>query len=125
MRSRTVVRCALALGIAASLGACGGPKSYTGPGCLIYVYGLPDMKGYALPIREDSERLAEPWPHLAASAKVVYGTWRLYSEPEFAGAMGDYKAPADIVELAPDHHLGSLQCLEPAPETTPQYGWWW
>jgi hypothetical protein len=121
MRFKTVVQCAIALGLASLTGACYGPMSYNGPGCLIYIYGQPGPKGYGLPIRSDTEQLADPWPHLAASAKVVYGTWRLYSEPDFTGFMGDYKAPVDVYQLKPDHHLGSLQCVEPAPEPTPGY----
>jgi Beta/Gamma crystallin len=121
MRFKTVVQGAIALGLASLTGACGGPMSYNGPGCLIYIYAQPDMKGYGLSIRGDTEQLADPWPHLAASAKVVYGTWRLYSDPEFTGFMGDYKAPLDVRDLTPDHHLGSLQCVEPAPEPMQRY----
>jgi hypothetical protein len=116
MRYKTVMQYAIAVALASLCGACAGPKSYTGPGCLVYIYGQPAMQGYALPIRGDTEQLAAPWPHLAMSAKVVYGNWRFYSEPEFIGLMGDYRAPADIPLLGPDHHLGSLQCLEAAPE---------
>jgi hypothetical protein len=121
MRLKTVVQCAAALGLAALTSACAGPRSYTGPGCLIYIYDQPDLRGDALPIRNDTERLAEPWAHHAASAKVVYGMWRLYSEPGFTGFMGDYDAPSAVRQLTPDHHLGSLKCVEAAPEPTPKY----
>jgi hypothetical protein len=116
MRSKTVVQCAIALGLAALTGGCDTPHTYTGPGCLVYLYSLPDMTGYSLPIRADTDDLSKAWEQHAMSAKVVYGTWRLYSQPLFTGFMGDYKAPATIPQLAPERQLGSLQCLEPAPE---------
>jgi hypothetical protein len=119
------MRCGVALGLIFSTAACHDwlypPHEYSGPGCLLYIYSNPNLLGAPLPIRGDTEQLADPWPHLASSVKVVYGTWRLYSEPEFEGFMGDYVAPANVVRLAPDHHLGSLQCLQPAPEPKPQY----
>lgn len=116
MRLKTVVHCAIALGLAALAGGCSGPHSYTGPGCLVYLYDLPDMKGVALPVRADTDDLSAAWQHQAMSAKVVYGTWRFFSQPVFTGFMGDYQAPAEIPQLAPGHPIGSLQCLLPAPE---------
>jgi hypothetical protein len=124
MRLKTVLQCGIALGLACLTAGCQSlfpPHQYSGPGCLIYIYGMPGMQGYALPIRTDTVQLADPWEKMAASAKVVYGMWRLYSEPNFEGFMGDYKAPAEIVQLNPEHQLGSLQCLEPAPEPAPTY----
>jgi hypothetical protein len=116
MQLKTVVHCAIALGLAALAGGCHTPRSYTGPGCLVYLYDQPDMQGVALPIRADTADLSEAWERQAMSARVVYGSWRFFSEPVFGGFMGDFKAPADIPRLAPGRHIGSLQCVEPAPE---------
>jgi Beta/Gamma crystallin len=122
MSLKTVMRCTIVLGLTYWTAACHlfPPHEYSGPGCLVYIYSQPGLKGYGLPIRNDSEQLADPWQHMTSSVKVVYGTWRLYSEPDFSGFMGDYKAPADVIQLGPDHHLGSLKCLEPEPEP-PKY----
>jgi hypothetical protein len=120
MRLKAVMRWGIVLGIGLWTAACHDllypPHVYSGPGCLIYIYPNADFKGTPLPIRGDTVQLADPWQHLASSARVVYGSWRLYSEPEFVGFMGDYKAPADLRLLPIDRHLGSLQCTEPAPE---------
>ncbi|HTT81674.1 MAG TPA: beta/gamma crystallin-related protein [Stellaceae bacterium] len=126
MRLKTVGQWAIALGLAALTGGCSGPHSYTGAGCLIYLYSQPDMTGSALPIRADTDDLSKAWEQHAMSAKVVYGTWRLFSQSVFTGFMGDYKAPAEIPRLTPDHGLGSLECLEPAPEPKPpRYFLYW
>ena len=120
MRLSAVMRCAIALGLSFFTTACHDllypPHEYSGPGCLIYIYPNANLKGVPLPIRGDTEELAAPWQQLAMSAKIVYGTWRLYADPGFSNVMGDYVAPADVKQLAPDHHLGSLRCLEPAPD---------
>jgi Beta/Gamma crystallin len=122
MRWNTVVRSVIAAGLACCTASCeqllDPPHDYHGPGCLVNIYQSPNLKGAALPIRNDTEQLAQPWAKQAASAKVVYGTWRFYAEPEFVGFMGDYKAPADVPALAPEHHLGSLKCIEAAPDTS-------
>jgi hypothetical protein len=99
------------------------PHDYAGPGCLLYIYPNAGLRGAPLPIRGDTSLLADPWRHLANSVRVVYGTWRLYSEPEFEGFMGDFVAPAVVPLLAPDKHLGSLKCLEPAPDPHVHFLW--
>lgn len=120
MRFKAVIRCGIALSLICITAACHDllypPHDYQGPGCLLYIYPNPNLKGVPLPIRSDTEQLADPWRHLANSVQVVYGTWRLYSEPEFEGFMGDYVAPVNVSQLAPDKHLGSLKCLEPAAD---------
>jgi hypothetical protein len=120
MRVKFVIRCGVALGLLCWTAACHDlvypPHDYAGPGCLLNIYPNPNLKGAPLPIRGDTALLADPWRHLANSVQVVYGSWRLYSEPEFEGFMGDYVAPTNVMQLAPDKHLGSLRCLEPAPD---------
>jgi hypothetical protein len=120
MKFKLVMHSAIAAGLALSAAACrSGPPEYTGPGCLIYVYSLPDLQGYALPVRESTSELSEAWSKSAASARVVYGTWRLYSQPTYEGFMGDFKAPTNIMRLEPPHRLGSLACLTPEPPPPP------
>jgi hypothetical protein len=118
MRFKTVMRSTVAIGLASWTAACAPlPVQYAGPGCLIYLYPLPGLQGPPLPVRSDTSDLAVEWHEAAASAKVVYGTWRLFTSPVFTGFMGDYKAPADVVQFKPATKLGSLRCtqLEPAP----------
>ena len=117
------MRSTIASGLA--LWTAGGAPStvqYAGPGCLIYLYPSPSLRGYPLPVRADAADLAGAWHEAAASAKVVYGTWRLFTDPTFTGFMGDYKAPEDVVQFRPGAKLGSLKCiqLEPAPPPSPR-----
>ena len=102
----------VALGLLASIPACAPkPSAYAGPGCLLYLYPLPRLGGTPLPIRGDSGDITSAWHETAASARVVYGTWRLYSEADFVGFAGDYKAPQDV-EFGRPIKIGSLTCVE-------------
>lgn len=127
MRFKAVIRCGIAFSLICITAACHDilypPHDYAGPGCLLYIYPSAGLSGAPLPIRSDTEQLAEPWRHLANSVRVVYGTWRLYSEPEFEGFMGDFVGPSSVPQLAPDKQLGSLQCLEPAPDPHRHFLW--
>src|SRR5258706_10990875 len=118
MRLNAVMSSIVAIGLAFLMSGCSQPaKPYTGPGCLLYLYPLPGLGGIPLPVRADTADVASAWHEKASSVKVVYGTWRLFTEPTFTGFVGDYKAPIDDVEFAPPVKLGSLKCtqLEPGP----------
>jgi len=109
---------AAAIGIAFAVSACAPTypeHKYAGPGCLIHLFTLPNLGGFALPVVKDTPELADAW-HVVASARVIYGTWRLFAERDYKGFMGDYTAPADVALLTPSAHLGSLQCIKPEPE---------
>lgn len=107
----------MAISIAFCTAACVSPAAtnYPGPGCLIHIYTLPNLQGYGLPVVRDTPELAAAWHNMAASARVIYGTWRLFTDPDYKGFMGDYKAPADIPQLIPTHELDSLKCIVPEP----------
>jgi hypothetical protein len=125
MRVKSLVHSAIATGLALSLGGCflgshanfGEEHKYAGPGCLIELFTLPALQGAALPVVRDTPELAEPW-HAVKSARVIYGTWRLFADRDYKGFMGDYAAPADVPLLLPADHLGSLQCIKVEPERT-------
>ncbi len=122
MRFTAALIAGCAVGLVLTTSACG-PRfvSYNGPGCLLYLFSRPALQGVALPVMGDTEDLAAKWQETAASARIVFGSWRLYSEPEFGGFMGDYKAPAEIPSFAPVKNVGSLRCvaLEPPPPPSP------
>jgi len=81
------------------------------------------LQGYGMPVRRDTEELAPAWHDQVSSAKVIYGTWRLFADRGFKGFMGDYKAPVDVPYLIPPRQLDSLQCIasEPPPPPPPRY----
>ncbi len=107
--------------LAVSTAACVPPPPPSAPsaGCLIHIYTMPYLQGYGLPVIRDTKELAPAWHDQISSAKVIYGTWRLFADPDFKGFMGDYKAPADIVQLVPARQLDSLQCIAPEPPPPP------
>jgi Beta/Gamma crystallin len=122
MGFKSVVHCAAAIAVACWTTACVyTPPRYTGPGCLVHIYTLPNLQGYELPIVKGTPELNATWHKMAASAKVIYGTWRLFSDADYKGFMGDYKAPTDILQLMPARELSSLQCIEPEPSPPPGY----
>jgi hypothetical protein len=122
MRATSLLSAAVAAGLALALGGClpfaregwDEPPAKPGPGCRIDLFKLPNLQGFGLPVVRDTPELAEEW-HNVASARIVYGTWRLYTDRDYKGFMGDYAAPLDVPLLVPTGHLGSLQCLKPAP----------
>jgi hypothetical protein len=121
MRAKTVLHSVIAIGIALWTGGCTfGDRDhvYRGPGCLIHLYTLANLQGPAVPVVRDTPELAEAW-RAVKSVKVIYGTWRLFTERDYKGFMGDYAAPADVPLLMPADHLGSLQCIKPQPESRP------
>jgi hypothetical protein len=104
------------IGLVALTAACAPTaQPYAGPGCLLYLYPLPGLAGNPLPVRADASDITSTWHETAASAKVVYGTWRLFSEPTFEGFAGDYKAPMDRVEFRQPLKIGSLKCIQLEP----------
>ncbi len=124
MRQGTVTFFALMAGIAFWTQACSPrPDLYTGPGCRIDIYTLPNLQGYGIPVVRDTPELSEAWRNTASSARVIYGTWRLFTDPDYKGFMGDYTAPAVVPELRPARELESLRCIrrEPWPPTQTYY----
>src|SRR5215472_10615100 len=122
MRFRIGTSCIVALGLVVSTPACTPTApQYTGPGCLLYLYPLPGLAGNPLPVRGDTSDITATWHETAASAKVIYGTWRLFSEPTFVGFAGDYKAPIDLVQFRPPFKVGSLKCIHVEPPPPPSY----
>jgi hypothetical protein len=109
------------IGLTVLAGCTPTAQTYTGPGCLLYLYPLPGLAGSPLPVRADTIDIASTWHETAASAKVVYGTWRFFSEPTFVGFAGDYKAPTDRVEFRQPLKIGSLKCIQLEPPSSPVY----
>lgn len=113
MRKQVVLLSAALLGGALSMQGCSSPPNlYAGPGCRIDLYTLPYLQGYGIPVVRDTPELSEAWRNTASSAKVIYGTWRLFTDPDYKGFMGDYSAPAAVPELRPARELESLRCIK-------------
>ena len=116
MRQRVLAFGPMMVGIALLVQACSPhPNLYAGPGCRIDIYTLPNLQGYGLPVVRDTPELSEAWRNTASSAKVIYGTWRLFTDPNYTGFMGDYTAPAVVTDLRPARELESLRCIRREP----------
>jgi len=118
MRFKTVMHSAVVIGVGFGTAACVAPAPINpGPGCLIHIYTLPNLQGVGIPVVRDTPEFSVAWRDTASSARVIYGTWRLFSEPDYKGFMGDYKAPVAILQLVPARKLESLKCIvtEPPP----------
>ena len=112
----------MAIGVAVWTAACTPHPGYNlGPGCLIHIYTLPNLQGNGIPVIRDTPELTAAWRAKVSSARVIYGTWRLFTDPEYKGFMGDYKAPVDVLQLVPARQLDSLKCLMPEPLPVPRY----
>src|SRR5438105_11912404 len=97
MRLRTLIQCSMAISVAWWTTACGPSVNvYTGPTCLIHLFTLPDLQGAGVPVMRDTPELTATWRSTAGSAKVIYGTWRLFSEPDYKGFMGDYLSAMEV-----------------------------
>jgi beta/gamma crystallin len=115
MRKRVCALFTALLASALCLQGCSSPSVYAGPGCRIDLYTSPYLQGYGLPIVRDTPELSEAWRNTASSARVIYGTWRLFTDPDYKGFMGDYSAPAVVPELRPARELESLRCVKRQP----------
>jgi len=121
MKFRAHTQSIITIVVAILTTSCVGPTPPS-PGCRIQLYILPNLQGNELPIITSTPDLASEWNDVTVSAKVVYGTWRLFENPDYKGFMGDYKAPVDIPQLFPPRKLGSLSCIAPEPvPLPPQY----
>jgi hypothetical protein len=123
MRASRVLHATVAAAVVFLAASCS-PRvmvSEPGPGCLIHIYTLPNLQGYGLPIVRDTPELAAAWHDRAASARVIYGTWRLFADIDYKGFMGDYKAPSEVLQLIPSYELDSLKCIAPEPPPVPRY----
>src|SRR5580765_6695414 len=110
MRLKAVRYSIVTVGLVFFTSGCTPPaQPYTGPGCLLYLYPLPGLNGTPLPVRADTTDVASVWRERPSSVRVIYGTWRLFTEPTFTGFVGDYKAPVNDVEFTPPVKLGSLK----------------
>jgi Beta/Gamma crystallin len=121
MQAAHVITNVFVLILAISAQACSHPPDLNAsPGCRIDIYTLPNLQGWGLPIVRDTPELAEAWRNTASSARVIYGTWRLFADSDYKQFMGDYTAPAVVPELRPARELESLRCIrrEPWPPAT-------
>ena len=89
------------------------------PGCLIHLYTRPDFQGSGVPVSRDTPELEPAWAGKLSSAKVIWGTWRLFASPEYKDFMGDYSSPAAVPLLKPAPGVASLKCLVPEPPPPP------
>ena len=93
-----------------------GPPS---PGCLIHLHTKPGLQGSGIPVVRDTPELAPEWRDKLSSARVIWGTWRLFASPDYKDFMGDYSAPAEVPLLKPAPSVASLKCLAPEPPPPP------
>jgi hypothetical protein len=119
-----VMRAVLAAGVAIGVSGCYGAPPVVAdaaPRCAIWLYTLPNLQGYVLPVMKDTPEVAPAWHDMAQSAKVIAGTWRLFADANYTGFMGDYRAPADIPQLTPPREVDSLKCIAGEPAPLPRY----
>lgn len=116
MRCGTVTRAAAVIGLACLSASCVPPRANPpSPGCLIHIYTRPNLQGSGIPVVRDTPELAPEWQGKISSARVIWGTWRLFASPEYKDFMGDYSAPAVVPLLKPAPGVASLKCLAPEP----------
>ena len=116
MRCGTVTRAAAVIGLACLSASCVPPRANPpSPGCLIHIYTRPNLQGSGIPVVRDTPELAPEWQGKISSARVIWGTWRLFASPEYKDFMGDYSAPAQVPLLKPAPGVASLKCIAPEP----------
>ena len=124
MRRGPIMQAAAAIGLACLTASCM-PRiaSAPSPGCLIHLYARPDFQGSGIPVVRDTPELDPAWAGKLSSAKVIWGTWRLFASAEYKDFMGDYASPAAVPLLKPAPGVASLKCIapEPPPPAPPGY----
>jgi hypothetical protein len=117
MRCERVMLAAASIGLACLAASCTPPLSSLppSPGCLIHLYTGPDLTGSGIPVARDTPELAPAWRDTFTSARIIWGTWRLFASPNYTDFMGDYASPAVVPQLRPNDGLKSLKCIAPEP----------
>jgi hypothetical protein len=82
------------------------------------------LQGSGIPVQRDTPELAPEWSGKLSSAKVIWGTWRLFASPDYKDFMGDYSAPAEVPVLKPAPGVASLRCIAPEPPPPPPPGYY-
>src|SRR5689334_11264385 len=90
------------------------PSPAQSPGCLIHLFTRPNLQGSGIPVARDTPELAPEWRDKISSARVIWGTWRLFASAEYKDFMGDY-SPAVVPLLRPAPGVASLKCIAPEP----------
>ena len=123
MRCGSVTLVAASVGLACLAASCTPPLTSAGqsPGCLIHLYTGPNLTGSGIPVARDTPEFAPEWRDTFSSARVVWGTWRLFASPNYTDFMGDYSSPAIVPQLRPNNGVKSVRCIapEPAPPAPP------
>ena len=116
MRCGPVMYAAASIGLACLAGSCVPPvASPPSPGCLIHLYTGPNLTGSGIPVARDTPELDPAWRGKISSARVVWGTWRLFASLTYTDFMGDYSSPAVVPMLRPAPGVASLKCIAPEP----------
>jgi len=87
----------------------------TSPGCLIHLYTGSNLTGSGIPVVRDTPEFAPAWQNSFTSARIIWGTWRLFASPYYTDFMGDYSSPAIVPQLRPNNAVKSVKCLVPEP----------
>lgn len=126
MRYRSIAHVAAAIGLTGLTASCMPPRVPLppSPGCLIHLYTQPNFQGAGIPVMRDTPELDPQWSGRLSSARVIWGTWRLFASPEYKDFMGDYASPAEVPLLKPAPGVASLRCLAPQPPPPPPPGYY-
>jgi hypothetical protein len=121
MKCGRVTHAAAVVAVAGLVASCTPPRVVgpPSPGCLIHLYTRPGLQGSGIPVARDTPELAPEWRDKLSSARVIWGTWRLFAAPDYKDFMGDYSAPAEVPLLRPAPSVASLKCLAPEPPPPP------
>ena len=125
MRCGPVMHAAAVIGLASLTASCTQPVALPqSPGCLIHLYTGPNLQGAGIAVMRDTPEFAPPWRDSFSSARVIWGTWRLFASPDYKDFMGDYSSPYVVPIVNPTDGLKSIRCLapEPAPAAPAQPG---
>jgi hypothetical protein len=127
MRCRPVTHGAAIIGLACLTASCVPPQANPpSPGCLIHLFTRPNLQGSGVPVARDTSEMDPQWRGKISSARVIWGTWRLFESTDYKDFMGDYSAPAVVPVLKPAPGVGSLKCIapEPPPYVPPRPGFY-
>ena len=62
----------------------------------------PNLTGVGIPVMRDTPEFAPEWRDTFSSARVIWGTWRLFASPDYKDFMGDYSSPAMVPHAQAD-----------------------
>ena len=90
---RTSYACGSVIGLASLAASCAPPLPLLRAPVVSFIFIQGPVRRGRISVVRDTPEFALPWRDSFSSARVIWGTWRLFASPDYNDFMGDYSSP--------------------------------